>query len=326
MPDVRTAERDERMFRDLTEPYRAELRTHCYRMLGSMYDAEDALQETLLAAWRSLPNFEHRSSLRTWLYRIATNRCLNARRTASRRPVAPLPFDAPEPTRRGEVAWLQPCPDGLLDPQQMASRRASVELAFIALLQQLPPRQAAVLVLREVLEFSGAEVAEMLGLTPIAVKAALQRAREHLAQGLDAEAVPQPGSPAERRLSERFARAFAAADVDAVVALLTDEAWLTMPPWPHEYQGRAAIAEFLRGIPAFRDSADIRLAPVRANGHPAFACYSGRADGWFHGTGLLVTTAGRDGIVALTHFPPGENFSRFGLSTALRPSSDRFAS
>ena len=310
---------DERTFRELTEPYRAELRTHCYRMLGSMYDAEDALQETLLAAWRGMGEFQQRSSVRTWLYRIATNRCLNFRRAALRRPVAPLPFDAPEPTRHGEVSWLQPCPDALLDPQQVLTARASVELAFIALLQQLPPRQAAVLVLRDVLEFSAAEVADLLGLTPIAVKAALQRARERLSRDTGGQPGPAPESPAERRLGERFARAFEAADVGAVVALLTDEAWLTMPPWPHEYRGRAAIGEFLRGIPAFRDGAQIRLQSVRANGQPAFGCYSRRVDGTFRATGLLVTTCGPDGISSLTHFPPAENFPRFGLPLALRP-------
>lgn len=310
---------DERTFRELTEPYRAELRTHCYRMLGSMYDAEDALQETLLAAWRGMGEFQQRSSVRTWLYRIATNRCLNFRRAALRRPVAPLPFDAPEPTRHGEVSWLQPCPDALLDPQQVLTARASVELAFIALLQQLPPRQAAVLVLRDVLEFSAAEVADLLGLTPIAVKAALQRARERLSRNAGGQPGPAPESPAERRLGERFARAFEAADVGAVVALLTDEAWLTMPPWPHEYRGRAAIGEFLRGIPAFRDGAQIRLQSVRANGQPAFGCYSRRVDGTFRATGLLVTTCGPDGISALTHFPPAENFPRFGLPLALPP-------
>ncbi|WP_063002761.1 RNA polymerase subunit sigma-70 [Nocardia mikamii] len=313
-PDV-----DERTFRELTEPYRAELRTHCYRMLGSMYDAEDALQETLLAAWRGMAEFQQRSSVRTWLYRIATNRCLNFRRAALRRPVAPLPFAAPEPTRRGEVSWLQPCPDALLDPQQVLTARASVELAFIALLQQLPPRQAAVLVLRDVLEFSAAEVADLLGLTPVAVKAALQRARERLSRRGGGRPEPEPGSPTERGLSERFARAFEAADVGAVVELLTDEAWLTMPPWPHEYHGRAAIGEFLRGIPAFRDRAEIRLQSVRANAHPAFGCYSRRADGSFRATGLLVTTYGPDGISALAHFPPAENFPRFGLPLALPP-------
>ncbi|WP_063066555.1 RNA polymerase subunit sigma-70 [Nocardia violaceofusca] len=310
---------DEQTFRELTEPYRAELRTHCYRMLGSMYDAEDALQETLLAAWRGMAEFQQRSSMRTWLYRIATNRCLNVRRSALRRPVAPLPFDAPEPTRHGEVSWLQPCPDALLDPQQVLTARASVELAFIALLQQLPPRQAAVLVLRDVLEFSAAEVAGLLGLTPVAVKAALQRARERLARHGGGRPEPKPGSPAERGLSERFARAFEAADVGAVVELLTDEAWLTMPPWPHEYHGRAAIGEFLRGIPAFRDRAEIRLQSVRANAHPAFGCYSRRADGSFRATGLLVTTHGPDGISALAHFPPADNFPRFGLPLALPP-------
>ncbi|WP_245721941.1 RNA polymerase subunit sigma-70 [Nocardia crassostreae] len=191
---------DERAFRELTEPYRRELQLHCYRLLGSLQDAEDVVQETLLAAWRGLGEFERRSSVRTWLYRIATNRALNVLRTARRHPVWPLLFEVPEPTVRDEIGWLQPYPDDLLDadPEKRYQSRESVELAFIVALQQLPPRQAAVLVLREVLEFSGAEVAELLGTSPAAVKAALQRARATL-DSLRAPGArpPEPESSAE---------------------------------------------------------------------------------------------------------------------------------
>ncbi|MBF6180672.1 RNA polymerase subunit sigma-70 [Nocardia otitidiscaviarum] len=309
---------DQRAFRELTEPYRRELQLHCYRLLGSFQDAEDALQETLMAAWRGLGEFEQRSSVRTWLYRIATNRCLNTLRTARRHPVEPLPFEVPEPPAHDTVDWLQPYPDTLLetDPALRYQHRESVELAFIAALQQLPPRQAAVLVLREVLEFSGAEAAELLGTSPTAVKAALQRARETLESVRRGPAgpAPAPGSAAERALTRRFADAFTDRDVDAVVELLTDDAWLTMPPWPHAYGGRAAIGEFLRYVPAFRHEHPIRLVAVRANTQPAVACYSllpGASQ--FRATGMLVLALAANGIAALTHFPPEDVFPRFGL-------------
>ena len=170
----------EQTFEQLTAPYLRELHVHCYRMLGSVTDADDVLQETLLAAWRGLADFEGRSSLRTWLYKIATNRCLNAIRDGKRRPPAePLPpFDPPEPTRRGDVTWLQPYPDALLDDQLV--KRENIELAFITALQRMPPRQAAALILVDVLDFPNAEAADLLGTTPTAIKGALQRARASL--------------------------------------------------------------------------------------------------------------------------------------------------
>jgi len=309
---------DEQAFRELTDPYRRELQVHCYRMLGSVQDAEDVLQETLLAAWRGLASFEQRSSLRSWLYRIATNRCLNAARDSRRRPAQLLPFDVPEPTRHGEVTWLQPYSDTLLEPgpEQRYQTRESVELAFITGLQQLPPRQAAVLVLRDVLGYTTSDVAAMLDTSPVAVKAALQRARETLAtrrRGANDPRPPAAGSAEELDLTRRFADAFTAGDVDGVVALLTDDAWLKMPPAPFEYQGKSAIGEFLRIVPAIRDHHEVQLVATRANTQPAFACYAvGRGEPQARATGMLVLTLSGANIIAITHFLP-DVFRHFGL-------------
>ena len=250
---------DEQAFRELTDPYRRELQVHCYRMLGSLTDAEDMLQETLLAAWRGLAGFQERSSLRSWLYRIATNQCLNALRAAGRRiPAEPVPpFQPPEPTRRGEITWLQPYPDYLLEgiadtapgPEARYQASEAIELAFVAGLQRMPPRQAATLVLRDVLGFATHEVATMLDTSQTAVKGTLQRARAALDQHRDEARhgrTPRPGSATERALARRFADAYVAADIDGVVALLTDDAWLSMPPAPHQYHGIAAIRSFLQ--------------------------------------------------------------------------------
>ncbi len=249
---------DEAAFRALTDPYRRELHVHCYRILGSVQDAEDAMQETLLAAWRGLDRFEERASLRAWLYRIATNRCLNAMRDSGRRPQragSSLPFEPPEPTRRAEPLWLEPYPDALLEglaetapgPEARYETKEAVGLAFVSGLQQMAPRQRAVLVLRDVLGFRTEEVAAMLDVTPQSVKGALQRARAALAAAParpDGPAVPD--SPAQRALLTRFSDAFEAGDTARVVALLTDQARLTMPPLPLEYTGRAAICELTR--------------------------------------------------------------------------------
>src|SRR5829696_8643632 len=274
---------DEDAFRELTEPHTRELRLHCYRILGSMQDAEDMGQETLLAAWRGLEAFEGRSSVRSWLYRIATNRCLNALRGRRRRPQeVPSMFEPPKPTRLAEPIRLEPYPDVLLEdipdrspgPAARYEARESIELSFIVALQQLPPRQRAVLVLRDVLGFHTAEVAAMLETGETAVKGALQRARASLEARLPAggrDRAPRPDSPRERQLVGRFADAVESGDVDAMVALLSDDALLTMPPLPLEYQGRDAIAAFLgwreevRGRP-------LRLVPTRANTQPAFGC------------------------------------------------------
>ena len=263
-PDVRSAER--------FETYREELHLHCYRMLGSVHDADDLVQETLTAAWQA----REPENPRAWLYKIATNRCLNAIRDAKRRPpLAPQPpFEAPEPSADNDVTWLEP------------NRQETIGLAFIAALQRLPPRQTAAVVLVDVLDFTTAEAAEMLDVTPTAVKGLLQRARAALGPP------PAPPSADEQALADRFARAFAADDIDGVIALLTDDAWLAMPPAPHVYVGREAIAAFLRASAAYR-TWRYEPTPTRVNGQPAFAL---GADG------LIALTTRSDGICALTRF------------------------
>ncbi|HEX6658455.1 MAG TPA: RNA polymerase subunit sigma-70, partial [Ilumatobacter sp.] len=243
---------DGEAFRQLTEPHRRELQVHCYRMLGSLQDAEDAVQDTLLAAWRGFKGFERRASLRTWLYRIATNQCLNARRAASRRPAKEWDVpgvEPPEPTRLGEVPWLEPLPDALFEaatnmppgPEAQFEARESISLAFITALQLLPPRQVAVLVLRDVLGFHADEVAAMLDTTVESVNSALKRARDGLQRRRSATlgrpAPPAPASPSEQALVASFVRAYESADLDAVVALLTDDVFISMPPMPFEYEG-----------------------------------------------------------------------------------------
>ncbi len=306
-------------FRDLTEPHRHELRLHCYRILGSLTDAEDMLQETMIAAWRGLNRFEGRASVRTWLYRIATNRCLNALRDTGRRvPAEPVPpFRPPEPTRRDAPTWLQPYPDALLSqvpepapgPEARYDLRESVELAFIEALQRMPPRQAATLVLRDVLGFPAAEVARMLSTSETAVKGTLQRARAAL---VPASPAPRPGSAQERQLSRRFAEAFVAADLDGVLALLTDDAWLRMPPAPHEYGGPPAIAGFLRASWAYRGSHPVRLLPLRANNQPGFATYLGDPA---TPAGLIVLTLAGGRIGTVTRFHTDHLLPWFGLPT-----------
>lgn len=328
---VRAVEGDEDAFRELTDPLRSELQFHCYRLLGSMPDAEDALQETLLRAWRGLARFEGRASLRAWLYRIATNCSLDALRDARRRPPPSPepPFEPPRPTRLAEPTWLEPYPDTLLEgvadaapgPEARYETRETIELAFIAALQYLPPQQRAVLVLRDVLAFRAAEVAEMLDSSEESVKGALKRARATIEQRLPIEArerPPLPDSVQERELVRRFADAMEADDIDAVVVLLTRDAWLTMPPSPLEYEGPALIGEFLRQVADWRAGRRYRLMPTRANSQPAFGLYRIDTDDQIADTiGVLVLTLKGDQIAAMTHFIDPSVVDRFGLPRSL---------
>lgn len=321
---------DQQAFRELTDAHRRELHVHCYRILGSVQDAEDALQETLLAAWRGLDGFEERSSLRAWLYTIATNRCLNVLRDGARRPQErrPLSFQPPEPTRYGEVLWLEPYPDVLLEglpdaspgPDARYEAHETVALAFVTALQRLPPRQRAALVLRDVLGFRAAEVATMLHTTETSVNSALQRARATLdAQAPPSrERAPLPRSASERELVGRFADAFENGSVEQVVALLTDDAWVTMPPEPFEYRGRATIADFFTHAFRARGDRTDRLVATRANGQPAFGHYIGDAHApVVHGVGVIVLTLEGDRIAQLTRFGGSPLLAGFGLPRTL---------
>jgi RNA polymerase sigma-70 factor (TIGR02960 family) len=327
----RAREGDEQAFRDLTDPYRRELHLHCYRILSSLADADDMLQETLLAAWRGLEKFESRSSLRAWLYRIATNRCLNALRDAKRRPPPALlpPFEPPPATRHGEPSRLQPYPDALLEqmidaepgPEARTQIRETIELAFVSWLQQMPPRQAATLILRDVLGFSTAEVAVMLNTTDTTVKGALQRARATIEQRRREqkhERRPAPGSAAERKISRSFAEAFAADDIDGVVALLTDDVWLTMPPASHQYQGGQAVASFLHASRRWRDARRFRLVATAANLQPAYGFYlptEQGSDACAEGIMVLNVRGGR--IDRITRFVDRDLPARFGLPSSI---------
>jgi len=302
-------------FRALTEPHRRELQVHCYRMLGSFQDAEDALQDTMLAAWQGLAEFEGRASLRTWLYRIATNRCLNARRSASRRP--PKEWDVlgvvpPEPTRLGEVVWLEPFPDALLEgvidvplgPEARYEQTESISLAFVKALQVLPPRQLAVLILRDVLGFHANEVAGMLDSTVESVNSALKRARASLQRRrpptADHEPPPAAAAPSEDAIMTKFVSAWESADLDALVALLTDDVFISMPPMPFEYEGRDLVARFCANI--FGAGRRFDLVRTRANGQPAFGAYLRAPTGISHGVGLYVLTLTGGRISAMTRF------------------------
>ena len=319
---------DEEAFAALTEPYRRELQLHCYRILGGVQDAEDAVQETLLSAWRALDSFEERSTIRTWLYRIATNRSLNMLRDSARPAdgtgAQNLPFTAPEPTRYGEALWLEPYPDELLDglpdaapgPEARYETREAVTLAFLTALHRLPPRQRAALVLRDVLGFSAAEAAEMLETTQTSVNSALIRARETVDErgAQTPDRAPLPSSPEEQELVTRFADAFERGELEPIVALLNEDAWLTMPPEPFEYQGHDAIRQFIAHAFEARWDRPHRLVPTRANTQPAFGHYVkdhhseiGRA------VGLVVLTLDGERISHITRFAATTAWPHFGL-------------
>jgi RNA polymerase sigma-70 factor (ECF subfamily) len=308
-----------RQFTDLTEPYRRELVAHCYRMLGSADDAEDLVQETYLHAWRAYDGFEGRSSVRTWLYRIATNACLNALRGRAARPLPSGlggPGDGQDLGSPGpEVSWLQPIPDTMVtpdsgDPAAIAVSRESLRLALIASLQYLPARQRAVLILREVLAFPAAEVAAILGITTAAVKSALQRARARLEETAPAaERISEPSGPEARAVLDRYIAAFENADARALKDLLHADATLELPPSPTWYAGDDAAANAIAGLGA---PGDWRMTPTAANGQPAAAAYHRGADGGYQAYGVVVLTATRTGITAITVFADPALLARFG--------------
>jgi RNA polymerase sigma-70 factor (ECF subfamily) len=321
---------DEQAFGELVGSYRRELQAHCYRILGSVLDAEDTLQETLLAAWQGLAGFEGRSSIRVWLYQIATRRCLNALRSASRRPPIAWPpagVELPEPTRRGEVMWLEPYPDALLEgladaapgPEARYEATEAISVAFVTALQLLPPRQRAVLIMRDVLGLRASEAARILDSTEESVTSALKRARAALQYRREqpSDPKPPPDSAQERELVRRFAKAYEAGDVHEVVALLTEDAWLIMPPVPMRYQGRELAARFLAAT-AFRPGRSARLVPTRANGQPAFGLYVRDPQAPIpRASGILVLTLAGSQISAVTGFPDISALPVFGLPQTL---------
>ncbi len=311
-------------FEALVAPFRDELQAHCYRILGSLADAEDALQESLTAAWRGLARFEGRASARTWLYRVTTSRCMDSLRSASRRRSTSVPLmdvEPPEPTRMGEVLWLEPYPDKLLEavadpaagPEARYVEREAISLAFITALQLLPPRQRAALILADVLDFSAREVAELLETTEHAVYGAVKRARATLAKQLPKfEPPPMPNSPAEQKVLAQLVRAWEECDTEAIVALVTDSVWLRMPPNPLEYQGKELARRWFASI-AFREGRRFRLLPTRANGQPAFGVYLySPLSGIAHAFGLIVITLSGERVSAITRFENGV-MPRFGL-------------
>jgi RNA polymerase sigma-70 factor (ECF subfamily) len=321
---------DEQAFATLTDPFRRELQAHCYRIVGSLQDAEDLVQETLIGAWRALDGFEGRASLRAWLYRIATNRCLNFLRDSGRRPPTQNePMLEPQPTRITEPLWLEPYPDTLLErlpddapgPEARYEQRESLALAFVTALQHLAPRQRAVLVLRDVLGFRAAEVAEMVETSEASVNSALLRARDALATRLPTgrrDRAPLPRSAHERALVSGFADAFERGDVDAIVALLAADARMTMPPQPVEYAGHEAIAAFLAMRVAERGGRDVRLVATRANGDPAFLVYmQDAAAPLVRAYVLLVLTLAGEEIAEITAFRDSAVLAAFGLPRTL---------
>jgi RNA polymerase sigma-70 factor (ECF subfamily) len=315
------AELDDTEFGALTEPFRRELLAHCYRMLGSVDDAEDLVQDTYLRAWRSYERFEGRSSLRTWLYQIATNACLTAIERGDRRPL-PSGLGAPggDPPAFGpQSKWLQPLPDTLVSPQSgdpaaIAVSRESLRLALIAALQNLPARQRAVLILRDVLAFPATEVASILGTTTTAVKSTLQRARARLDQAaLHADQVTEPAEPEARALLDRYIAAFENADAEALTRLLRGDATLELPPSPAWYAGSDAIAEAVSGLGS---PGDWLMTPTAANGQPAAAAYHRGADGAYQAYGIVVLTVTSTGIARITVFADPGLLARFRLPRA----------
>jgi RNA polymerase sigma-70 factor (ECF subfamily) len=332
---LESAQRGDRdAFETLAEPFRKELRLHCYRMLGSIHDAEDLVQETLLRAWRGLAEFEGRASLRSWLYRIATNACLNvlaSRKSAQRMLPESLgpPATTPPRVAAEDIPWLEPYPDDALagipatplGPEARYEMREAVALAFVAAIQNLPPRQRAVLLLRDVLGSSAAEAAQLLEMSTASINSALQRARATLATRA---ASPRPRVPhddgAQRALLDRYVETWETRDLDGLIALLKSDAVLSMPPFREWFAGREAIRGFFDYAWTTRGYAGFRLLPTGANGQPAFALYSRAHDSTeFHAHSLQVLTL-RDGeIEVLTNFPNPRLVDAFGLPPILQP-------
>jgi RNA polymerase sigma-70 factor, ECF subfamily len=318
-------------FTDLTGRFRGELLAHCYRMLGSVDEAEDLVQETYLRAWRSFEGFEGRSSVRTWLYRIATNACLTAIERRGRRPLpsglgAPAEDPAAPLVAGSDVPWLQPFPDVLLagageDPAAATVSRASIRLAWVAALQYLPARQRAMLILRDVLELPAAEVADLLGTTTTAVNSGLRRARDQIAQALPAEdELAEPADPDQRAVLDRFAAAIENADATALAELLREDVALEMPPAATWFAGRDVVVRFTASN-LFGEPGGLRLVPVMANGQPAFAVYQRQPDGMYHAHALQVLTLTATGIARIVAFVDPDVFASFGLPRA-QPAGD----
>jgi RNA polymerase sigma-70 factor (ECF subfamily) len=321
-------------FARLADPFRGELLAHCYRMLGSVHDAEDQVQETLIRAWRSYGEFEGRASMRTWLYRIATNACLRALENRSRRPLPSGlagPGDDPAGPLAGarpEVPWLQPIPDALVaaqasrapetaDPASVVASRESMRLALIAALQYLPARQRAVLILRDVLGWRAAEVADLLGTSTAAANSVLQRARARLEQAAPAaDEMREPSDPGDRALLSRYAAAFENADITALMRLLRDEAVLEMPPQPTWFSGRERVGAFLQSR-VLREPGEFRMIPTSANGQPAFAAYLRDHDGVHRAHAIQVLTLTGSRVARIVSFNDAGLVTTFGLPQAL---------
>ena len=324
---------DEAAFETLVTAHQRRLHAYCYRMLGSVHDADDALQETLLAAWRGLGTFEGRSELRTWLYRIATHACLRLAASRRRRVLSPEHgpprtdvYDLGEPVT--EPVWLEPYPeaepaDDSTNPEARYQERESVELAFVAALQHLSARERAVLILRDVLEFPAAEAADLLGTTTTAVNSGLRRARAQLAQAQPAEdELAEPADPAQRALLDRFAAAFETADARALAELLREDVALEMPPLLTWFAGRPIVARFMASR-VFARFGGFRMVRVMANGQPAFAAYTRGDDGSYHAHEVLVPTLSKTGIARIVVFLNPDLFRMFGLPHEYDPSGGR---
>jgi RNA polymerase sigma-70 factor, ECF subfamily len=320
-------EQDPADFPQVTDPYRRELLAHCYRMTGSVHDAEDLVQETYLRAWRAYHGFEGRSSVRTWLYRIATNVCLTALEGKSRRPMPTgLGVPSSEGTspveENGEIPWLEPLPDSMLesDPAAVVSDRDTIRLAFVAALQHLPARQRAVLILRDVLRWRAAEVAEALESSTASVNSALQRAHATLEKAnLSADTVSEPTAE-QKEMLDRYVQAFWDKDIDAIVSMLTKDAIWEMPPYTGWYQGAENIGTLI-DTQCPGGVHDMRMVPTRANGQPAFGLYMRCEDGSFRPFHLQVLTLGPDGVEHVGAFFGEQVFETFGLPDRL-PADD----